>query len=103
VTGYRLTPRAREGLRDILAHVEERFGPRTALRVIERIDAALTRLSEAPGLGRPREEFTRDPQVRFWPVGPTLIAYRAVGSGIEVLLLERGERNWFELLRELQE
>ncbi len=96
--GYRLTPQARIGFRNILEYVEDRFGVRVAERVLDKLEAAFDMLAESPGIGHSREDLTADEQVQFWSVGPTLIAYRRAADIIEVLFVERGERDWERLL-----
>ena len=95
MAAYRLTPKARDSLRDILAYVDRRFGARVAGEVLERLVAAFETLAANPGVGHRRDDLTGDERIRFWSVGPTLMAYR-VGAlgGIEILLIERGERDW---------
>jgi hypothetical protein len=36
--------------------------------------------------------------VRFWTVGPALIAYRVMREDIQVLFIERGETDWESVL-----
>jgi plasmid stabilization system protein ParE len=98
--GYRLTPRAQQGLLGIVLYVEGRFGAQVTERVLESIEAALERLAANPGIGHRREDLTLNESVRFWSVGPTLIAYRSEHSPIEVLFIERGEVDWERLLGE---
>lgn len=95
---YRLTPRAQLGLERIIEYVERDFGTQLAERVLDRLEAAFEALAATPGIGHVRGELSRDQHVRFWPVGPSLIAYRASAEGIEILFVERGERDWEELL-----
>ena len=82
----------------IIAQVDRQFGSRVAERVLDRIETALLRLAEHPGLGRSREDLTTDARLRFWNVGPTLIAYRQGATAVEIILIERGERDWARLL-----
>lgn len=101
--GYRLTPSARQGLERIVQEVEQRFGTVVAERVLDQAERALHRLASNPRIGHRREDLTHDEHVRFWNVGPTLIAYRRGSTGIEILLIERGELDWKnELLRYLR-
>ena len=95
---YRLTPRAREGLLGIASHVVDRFGRVVAERVVDDLIRAFELLAENPGVGHRREDLTRDPRVLFWPVGPTLIAYRRASDGVQVLLVERAELDWEEIM-----
>lgn len=98
MAGYRLTPRARSGLRSILEYVEGRFGVRVAERVLDELEAAFEQLAQSPGVGHLREDITSKEQVRFWSVKPSLIAYRLVDGVVEILFVERGERDWEKLL-----
>lgn len=97
---YRLTPRARAGLQRILEYVEARFGAVVAEDVLAKFEAAFEQIVHTPGIGGLRTDITRDEHVRFWTVRPSLIAYRVVDDIVEVLLIERGERNWDSLLED---
>ena len=98
---YLLTPTARDGLRRILEHVDRRFGVLIAERVLDQLVSAFECIGETPGIGHPRPDLTEDDQVRFWPVGPSLIAYRVrPGSPVEILFVERGERDWQRVLEQ---
>jgi plasmid stabilization system protein ParE len=99
VRGYRLTPRARDGLLRIARYVEERFGSGVAEGVVVELERAFQRLASAPEIGHRRGDLTADPDVRFWSVGPSLIAYRAGAEWLDVLFVERGEVDWERLLR----
>ena len=99
--GYRLTPKARGALQDILEYVDPRFGAAVADKVIDRLVAAFELVAGNPGAGHRREDLTQDDRIRFWSIGPTLIAYRASAhDSIEILLVERGERDWERILEE---
>ena len=100
MAGYRLTPRARIGIRNILEYVEGRFGVRVAERVLDKLEAAFEQLAKSPGVGHMREDITSHDQIRFWSLTPSLIAYRVVDGLVEVLLVERGECNWERLLED---
>ena len=100
MSGYRLTPQARAGLQRLLEHISAHFGVTVAEQVLSRIESALASLSEYPGSGHCRGSITSDPRVRFRRVGPTLIAYREAEGVIEVLFVERGERDWDRLFEE---
>ena len=83
--GYVLTPRARIGLFGILDHVAHTFGERVASAVLDRLEHAFAMLAEHPGLGHTRADMTADERIRFWSVGPTLIAYRSGPDALEEL------------------
>lgn len=95
---YRLTPRARDGLRRIVFYVEENFGLEAADRAVADLEQAFELLAAHPDVGHRREDLTRDERIRFWPVGPTLIAYRSTNEWIEILFVERGELDWEQML-----
>lgn len=96
---YRLTPRARQGLTGILEYVEREFGLDSAELVLDQLVAAFERIAHQPGIGHTRDEITEDRTIRFWSVPPTVIAYRARGDIVEILIVERGERDWPQLFR----
>lgn len=77
-----------------------RTGVRVAERVLDGLEAAFELLATNPGTGHRREDLTADEHVRFWSVGPSLIAYRRANDVIEILFVERGERDWERLLEE---
>ncbi|MBI4614143.1 MAG: type II toxin-antitoxin system RelE/ParE family toxin [Planctomycetes bacterium] len=100
MTRYRLTPGARLGFRNILEYVEREFGLRVAEDVLNRLASAFEGIAGNPSIGHVRPDITIDVTVRFWSVGPTLIAYRLVADGVEILFVERGECDWERLFRE---
>lgn len=97
---YRLTPRAREGFHRIAFYVEENFGSVVAERVVGDLVHAFELLAKNSGAGHRRDDLTSDTRVLFWPVGPTLIAYRPAPEGVQVLFVERGEVDWERIMRE---
>lgn len=94
----RLTPRARHGLAEILDYVEREFGAEVAEAVLERFASAFDSIARNPSIGALRPEITDDVTIRFWTVAPSLLAYRRLGDVVEVLFIERGERDWARLL-----
>ena len=94
MSSYRLTPQAQAGLSDILKDVEARFGVDVAIEVLDRIGGAFQLIADTPQIGHRREDITPLEYVSFWHVGPTLIAYQVGRSGVEILFVERGERDW---------
>ena len=101
MSGFKLTPRAEEGLLRIVNYVEQKFGAQVCDRVLGSIEEALQQLAEMPLSGHLREDLTEDASIRFTNVGPSLIAYRCERSPIEILFIERGEMDWERLLGEL--
>ena len=85
------TPSARSDLVEIFEHIQ-RDDPRAASGLLDRIDAAVSRLSEHPGLGRPgRVVSTRELIV---PRTPYVVAYRVVGNDVQVLRVLHGAWTW---------
>lgn len=101
MSDYKLTPVARRGLRETYFYVKHAFGIDVAETVVEKILAAFHRLAANPAMGHSRGDLTLVEDVRFWPVGPTLIAYRHRGNTVEVLLVERANRDWPALINDL--
>ena len=101
MSDYRLTPVARRGLREAYSYVKRGFGLDVAETVVEKILAAFRRLAANPAMGHSRDDLTSVEDVQFWPVGPTLIAYRHRGDTVEVLLVERANRDWPALINDL--
>jgi plasmid stabilization system protein ParE len=99
---YRLTPKAQEGFLRIAEHVHARFGLEVVERVLDRLERAFELLASSPEAGHLREDLTDSPGVRFWAVGPTLIAYRAKGDLVEILFVERGELDWQRFIQREQ-
>ncbi len=94
---YILTERARKGLSSIVSYVSHRFDVDVAIATVEKIENACQILAENPGLGHRREDLTSDDLIRFWPVGPSLLAYRPTQQGIVVLFIERADKDWKRL------
>lgn len=90
---YVVTTPARNDIRDIVFDVDDRFGRAVALRVYQSLFETLAMLAEHPGLGRPRPE--RWPErYRFFPHGPSLIAFRADVRPIRIIRIARASRDW---------
>ena len=98
-TRAHLTPRAAEGLHRIVHSVAEQFGAAVAERVVDQLEHAFEQLAANPGIGHRRDDLTLEADVRFWSVGPTLIAFRVRQDRIEILCIELGQRDWVSLLR----
>jgi plasmid stabilization system protein ParE len=98
---YRFTQKAREGLRGIIDYVEAQFGDEVVDQVLSRLVSTFELLAANPAAGHRREDLTADAHVRFWSEGPSLIAYRpGKREGIEILIIERGEKDWTRLLEQ---
>lgn len=90
---YVLTIPARNDIRKIVFEVDDRFGRAVADRVYDGIHETLGRLAEHPEMGRTRPE--RWPErYRFFPHGPSLIAYRGDVRPIRIIRIARASRDW---------
>ncbi len=96
---WSLTPRARSGLAEAIDYVERRFGPATALEVLAGFESEFRRIATFPRLGHSRRDLTDDDAIRFRSLGPALLAYRETERGVEILIVERAERDWSTLVR----
>ena len=93
--GYVLTTLAETDLDDIWDYAAQRFGFDVADEVLESLHRAFRFLAEHPDTGHPREDIAPSPY-SFWPIGPSLIAFRSV----QIVRVVRGERDWSGLLPE---
>lgn len=85
---------ARRGIVDISVYLEAEFGSVVEARALERIYAAMEMLHEHPNIGHPRHDLSRREGIRFWSVGPTLIAYHFDTKMVEILAVDRADRDW---------
>ena len=91
--GYVLTQLAEADLDQTWNYVAERFGFDAADRVLESLHNAFRLLANNPDIGHNREEIA-GPPYSFWPVGPSLIAFRPDVHPIQIVRVVRGERDW---------
>lgn len=84
-------PRAVSHLIALRAHIA-RENPAAAARIADLILAAVERLAEHPGIGRPG----RIAGTREWvvPRTPYLIPYRLRGTALEILGVFHGRQRW---------
>jgi plasmid stabilization system protein ParE len=61
-------------------------------RWIERLFSAFESLARNPGMEHARRDLTHY-AVLFWPIGPYLVIYRAIGDGIEIVAVTQGSRD----------
>jgi plasmid stabilization system protein ParE len=94
---YVLTPLAETDLDDTWDYIAENFGFNVADRVLDALDRAFQLIAENPGIGHSRADIALPPY-SFWPVGPSLIAFRADLRPIQIVRVVRGEREWRGLL-----
>lgn len=97
--GYVLTQLAETDLDKTWDYVAERFGFDVADRVLESLHDAFRLLAENPDIGHRREDIAAPPY-SFWPVGPSLIAFRPDVRPIQIIRVVRGERDWSGILPE---
>ncbi len=96
--GFQLTPLAGQDVRDIVLYVAAEFGRARAQRAREEFLATFRLLAERPEIGRYRPELWPEPY-RFWPLGPSLVAYRGDEGPIQVVRVARASRHWPTLRR----
>jgi plasmid stabilization system protein ParE len=73
--------------------VDDRFERAVAERVYDSIHETLGHLADHPEMGRTRPD--RWPErYRFFPHGPSLIAYRADVQPIRIIRIARASRDW---------
>ncbi len=85
------SPRYFRRLEDIREHIAA-DNPAAASRVIERIRAAVGRLAEFPGIGRPgRVEGTRELVISATPF---IVPYRVIGDVVQILTVLHSSQRW---------
>ena len=82
MTAYVLTPLAARDLTEIWDHIAE--GNLTAARVMDRLDAAMRKLSRTPGIGHFRQNLC-DGRERFFLVYSYLIVYRPNSRPLQIV------------------
>ncbi len=80
--------RAAHDLDDISAYLEERESLVRAHAVLARIIARVRFLAHNPTIGKPRDDLL--PGIRTWSESSFIIAYRVVGSDIEIVRVVHG-------------
>jgi len=93
VTSRRLeyAPRYFRRLEDIRERIAAE-NPTAAIRIIERIRAAVTRLAGSPALGRPgRVAGTRELVI---PHTPYIVPYRVNGDVVQIIIILHGAQRW---------
>ena len=81
-------------LEDIRERIAE--NPSAALRLIERIRAAVTRLATSPALGRPgRAAGTRELVI---PHTPYIVPYRVKNDVVQIITILHGAQRWPDTL-----
>ena len=74
MTRYRLTERAAADLTQIARFTQRRWGRKTRVEYLDRIELAFQRLAANPSMGRARDELAEC--VSTFPVARHLIVYR---------------------------
>lgn len=85
-----LAVRAARDLDEIVSHVR-RDDPATALRVLDEIEGACSRLALQPRMGRLRPELAS--RLRSFPVLSWIVFYRPMRGGIVVARVLHGARD----------
>lgn len=80
---YRLTPAARQDLSEIWDVTAERWDVDQAERYLGEIRAAVERLAEDPGRGRPCDDLR--PGYRRYGIGSHLLFFVVTGSSADVI------------------
>jgi plasmid stabilization system protein ParE len=92
MSSFRLGPTARVDLDEIADYVAAVDGLSRAESVRGTILRGLRRLAAMPHIGHTRDDLSTDP-IRFWPIQGYLVAYRVVGSRVEIARILHGARD----------
>jgi len=84
LTEYRTTVRAKSDLREIGRFTQHRWGQKSRIEYLARMESVCGRLAANPSLGRSRDELPQG--VLSFPVGRHLIIYKVEDAG-QVLII----------------
>jgi toxin ParE1/3/4 len=84
LTEYHTTARAKSDLREIGQFTQHRWGRKSRIEYLARVESACSRLADNPSLGRSRDELSQN--VSSFPVGKHLIIYRVEDAGPVVII-----------------
>jgi plasmid stabilization system protein ParE len=99
---YLLLGKVRDDLRAIQRYYLDEGSPEAARTVLISLRKAFQSLAKRPLQGHRREDLTDKP-LRFWTVGPYMIAYRPESQPLEIVAVLHGRRHVARLLRHRQE
>lgn len=89
--GYRLRPKARQDLSDIIAYIADR-NPSAARKWRDEIFGVFELLGGSPFIGSAHEEVA--PDIRMFPSGNYIVLYRVEEAGVLVLRIIHAARDW---------
>jgi toxin ParE1/3/4 len=84
LTEFHTTARAKSDLREIGRFTQQRWGRKSRIEYLARVESACSRLAANPSLGRIRDELPQG--VSSFPVGRHLIIYRVEDAGPVVII-----------------
>jgi toxin ParE1/3/4 len=84
LTNYRISVRAKSDLFEIGRFTQQRWGRKSRVEYLARVEDAFSRLAANPSLGRSREELPHG--VSSFPVGRHLLIYRVEDTGLVVII-----------------
>jgi plasmid stabilization system protein ParE len=97
-----LTEQAHQDLEHIARYIQSESGPAAAEYVVEKLSESFAFLVEQPVAGHVREDLTRDPQARFWPVFSYLVVYAYDARPLVIAGILHGARDPAEIQRHLR-
>jgi toxin ParE1/3/4 len=89
--GYRLRPKARQDLTDIIVYIAV-HNPPAARKWRDGMFRIFELLGGNPYIGSAHDEV--EPQMRMFPSGNYIVIYRIEGSGILILRVIHAARDW---------
>lgn len=98
MTRFRLSPEARQDIRDIWSYIA-RDSLEMAYRVRRTLQESCGMLARNPYIGHQRDDLTSRQDILFWPVYSYLIIYRPATKPVDILRILHGARNVRALLR----
>ena len=95
---FRLSPQARQDIRDIHRYIAP-HSAEMADTVRRKLHESCGMLARNPHIGHKRDDLTSWQDILFWPVYSYLIVYKPASKPVDILRILHGARNLRALLR----
>ena len=99
LSGYRLTPKARQDLENIWLYTAEKWSPAQADKYTDGFTKSFKAIVQTPFIVRERKEF--NPPIHIFPHESHLIIYTIESDHIAIIRLLGGQQDWQSILQKI--